>query len=38
MGASVDFRTYPGMGHTVNQEELEAVQAMLVSAKELVTA
>lgn len=38
MGARVDFRTYPGMGHTVNQDELEAVRAMLVSAKELVTA
>ncbi len=38
MGASVDFRTYPGMGHTVNQDELEAVRAMLVSAKELVAA
>ena len=38
MGARVDFRTYPGMGHTVNQDELEAVRAMLVSAKELVAA
>lgn len=38
MGAGVDFRTYPGMGHTVNQDEVEAVRAMLVSAKELVAA
>jgi predicted esterase len=38
MGAGVDFRTYPGMGHSVNQDEVEAVRAMLVSAKELVAA
>lgn len=35
MGARVDFRTYRGMGHTVNQEEIEAVRAMLAGAKEL---
>jgi predicted esterase len=29
MGAAVDTRIYPGMGHTVNAEELSAVQALL---------
>jgi predicted esterase len=29
MGAAVDKRIYPGMGHTVNAEELSAVQALL---------
>jgi predicted esterase len=28
MGASVDERIYPRMGHTVNEDELEAVRAM----------
>ncbi len=32
MGAQVDFRTYPGMAHTVNQDELEAIQNMLAVA------
>ena len=32
MGAQVDFRTYPGMAHTVNQDELEAIQEMLAVA------
>jgi predicted esterase len=32
MGADVDFRTYPGMAHTVNQDEIDSVQAMLASA------
>jgi len=32
MGAEVDFRTYPGMAHTVNQDELDAVQKMLANA------
>jgi predicted esterase len=32
MGADVDFRTYPGMAHTVNQDEIGSVQAMLASA------
>jgi predicted esterase len=36
MGANVDFRTYPGMEHTVNQDEIEAVRAMLVANKSLV--
>ncbi len=35
MGASVDFRTYPGMAHTINHDEIESVRAMLVHAKEL---
>jgi predicted esterase len=29
MGAAVDFRTYPGMAHTINQDEIEAVRGML---------
>ncbi len=29
MGAEVDFQTYPGMGHTVNEDEIERVQKML---------
>jgi predicted esterase len=29
MGASVDERIYPGMGHTVSRDELEAVKTML---------
>jgi len=29
MGAAVDERIYPRMGHTVNDDELEAVRAML---------
>lgn len=29
MGAAVDERIYPGMGHTVNAEELSAVRALL---------
>jgi predicted esterase len=32
MGASVDFRTYPGMGHTINQDELNQVREMLAVA------
>jgi predicted esterase len=36
MGANVDFRTYPGMGHTVNQDEIDAVRAMLITTKSLV--
>jgi predicted esterase len=32
MGADVDFRTYPGMAHTVNQDEIDSVQDMLASA------
>ena len=29
LGADVDMRLYPGMGHTVNQDELNRVQEML---------
>jgi predicted esterase len=32
MGAVVDQRIYPGMGHTVNQDELEAVRELLAPA------
>jgi predicted esterase len=33
MGAEVDFRTYPGMGHTVNMDEIDAVRKMLLKAR-----
>jgi len=29
MGARVDFQTYPGMAHTVNQDEIDRVRSML---------
>lgn len=29
MGADVDMRLYPGMGHTVNGDEIEAVKGMM---------
>lgn len=29
LGAAVDKRIYPGMGHTVNQDEIEAIQRLL---------
>ena len=29
MGARVDARIYPRMGHTINEDELEAVRALL---------
>ena len=29
LGGAVDMRIYPGMGHTVNEDELEAVQGIL---------
>jgi predicted esterase len=32
MGATVDERIYPGMGHTVNEDELAAVRALLTAA------
>ena len=37
MGATVDFRTYPGMEHTINQDEIDAVRAMLVNTKSPVS-
>ena len=30
-GARVDFRTYPGMGHTINEDELSAVREMIAN-------
>jgi predicted esterase len=33
MGADVDKRIYPGMGHTVNQDEIHAVTALLHSGE-----
>ena len=38
MSAEVDFRTYPGMAHTVNQDEIEAVRVMLEEAKQMAVA
>jgi phospholipase/carboxylesterase len=32
LGAAVDVRLYPGMGHTVNRDELEAARAILGEA------
>jgi predicted esterase len=32
MGATVDERIYPRMGHTINADEIEAVDALLASA------
>jgi predicted esterase len=32
LGGEVDMRLYPGMGHLVNEDEIEAVRAMLVAA------
>jgi len=29
LGAQVDKRIYPGFGHSVNQDEVDAVNAML---------
>jgi predicted esterase len=29
LGASVTARLYPGMGHTINDDELEAVRQMM---------
>lgn len=37
MGASVDFRTYPGMGHTVNQDEIDSVRQMFEEAQQAST-
>jgi predicted esterase len=33
MGADVDFRTYPGMAHTINPEEIDLVRGMLANSK-----
>jgi len=32
LGAAIDVRLYPGMGHTVNREELEAARSLLEDA------
>jgi predicted esterase len=29
MGAGVTMRLYPGMGHTVNQDEIDSVRQMV---------
>jgi predicted esterase len=34
LGAAVDLRLYPGMGHTVNADELAAAQAILDGMRE----
>ena len=31
LGAAVDLRIYPRMGHTINQDELDAVRALLAA-------
>jgi predicted esterase len=31
LGATVDERIYPGMGHTTNQDEIDAVRAMMTA-------
>ncbi|MCC6905865.1 MAG: dienelactone hydrolase family protein, partial [Anaerolineae bacterium] len=31
LGAQVDKRIYPGMGHTVNQDEVDAIRAMMTA-------
>lgn len=31
LGAAVDKRIYPGMGHTINQDEIDAIQRLLDS-------
>jgi len=33
MGAHVDFRTYPGMAHTINQEEIDLVRGLLANSE-----
>jgi predicted esterase len=38
MDARVDFRVYPGMAHTINQEEIDAVRSMLKDAVEAAAA
>jgi len=31
LGADVDMRLYPGMGHTINRDEIEAVRAIIAA-------
>jgi predicted esterase len=33
MGATVDQRIYPRMGHTINVDELQAADALLVRSR-----
>ena len=33
MGAQVDLRIYPGMGHTVNQDEIDTVRRLLANGR-----
>jgi predicted esterase len=35
MGAEVDFRTYPGMAHTINEDEISQVRVMLANTSPL---
>jgi len=38
MGADVDLRTYAGMGHTIHQDEIDRVRALLVHATKFESA
>ena len=38
LGAKVDFRTYSGMAHTINQDEIDSVRAMLIKAEAIINA
>ena len=33
LGAEVDERIYPGMPHTINQDELEAARGLIAAAR-----
>jgi predicted esterase len=35
LGGAVDARLYPGMGHTINQDEIDAVRAIMAAAVQL---
>jgi predicted esterase len=37
LGGSVDFHTYPGMAHTVNQDEMDRVRSMLSHVIKITT-
>ena len=37
LGARVDMRLYPGMGHTVNDDEVQAVQQMMAGTGQALT-
>ena len=32
LGASVSTRLYPGMGHTINEDEVEALRGLMADA------